>query len=80
MTQIPEGTKFTHICLVYFQEEMRPKNKKNDKVVDDTSNEEKTKSTCQQVKKEDKEIPHSYKMLIVIRIETALHKKVKTVK
>ena len=52
---------------------MRPKNK-NDKVVDDTSNEETMKSTCQQVKKEDKEIPHSYKMLIVLRIETALHK------
>ena len=59
---------------------MRPKNKekKNDKVVDDTSNEEKkTKSTCRQVKKEDKEIPHSYKMLIVLRIEIALHKKSK---
>ena len=27
------------------------------------------------MKKEDKEIPHSYKMLIVLRIETALHKK-----
>ena len=80
MTQIPEGTKFTHICLVYFQEEMRPKNKKKDKVVDNTSNEEKTKSTCRQVKKEDKEIPHSYEMLIVLRIETTLHKKVKTVK
>ena len=39
---------------------MRPKNK-NDKVVDDTSNEETMKSTCRQVKKEDKEIPHSYK-------------------
>ena len=51
--------------------------KKNDKVVDDTSNEEKTKSTCRQVKKEDKEIPHSYKMLIVLRIEIALHKKSK---
>ena len=76
MTQIPEETKFTHICLVYFQDEMRPKNK-NDKVVDDTSNEEKTKSTCRQVKKEDKEIPHSYKMLIVLRIEIALHKKSK---
>ena len=75
MTQIPKGTKFTHICLVYFQDETRPKNKeKNDKVVDDTSNEEKTKSTCRQVKKEDKEIPHSYKMLIVLRIEIALHK------
>ena len=66
MTQIPEGTKFTHICLVYFQDEMRPTNK-NDKVVDDTSNEETMKSTCRQVKeeeerkKEDKEIPHSYK-------------------
>ena len=48
---------------------------KNDKVVDDTSNEETMKSTCQQVKKEDKEIPHSYKMLIVLRIEIALHKK-----
>ena len=47
MTQIPEGTKFTHICLVYFQDEMRPKNK-NDKVVDDTSNEETMKSTCRQ--------------------------------
>ena len=55
---------------------MRPKNK-NDKVVDDTSNEETMKSTCQQVKKEDKEIPHSYKMLIVLRIEIALHKKSK---
>ena len=33
------------------------------------------KSTCRQVKKEDKEIPHSYKMLIVLRIEIALHKK-----
>ena len=65
MTQIPKGTKFTHICLVYFQDEMQPKNKekKNDKVVDDTSNKEKTKSTCRQVKKEDKEIPHSYKIL-----------------
>ena len=51
--------------------------KKNDKVVDDTSNEEKTKSTCRQVKKEDKEIPHSYKMLIVLRIEIALYKKSK---
>ena len=69
----PEGTKFTHICLVYFQDEMRPKNK-NDKVVDDTSNEETMKSTCRQVKKEDKEIPHSHKMLIVLRIEIALHK------
>ena len=39
---------------------MRPKNK-NDKIVDDTSNEETMKSTCRQVKKEDKEIPHSYK-------------------
>ena len=29
------------------------------------------KSTCRQVKKEDKEIPHSYKMLIVLRIEIA---------
>ena len=48
---------------------------KNDKVVDDTSNEETMKSTCRQVKKEDKEIPHSYKMLIVLRIEIALHKK-----
>ena len=38
---------------------MQPKNK-NDKVVDDTSNEETMKSTCRQVKKEDKEIPHSY--------------------
>ena len=55
---------------------MRPKNK-NDKVVDDTSNEETMKSTCQQVKKEDKEIPHSYKMLIVLRIEITLHKKSK---
>ena len=53
---------------------MGPKNK-NDKVVDDTSNEETMKSTCQQVKKEDKEIPHSYKkMLIVLRIEIALRK------
>ena len=60
MTQIPEEKKFTHICLVYFQDEMRPKNK-NDKVVDDTSNEETMKSTCRQVKKEDKEFPHSYK-------------------
>ena len=52
--------------------------KKNDKVVDDTSNEEnKMKSTCRQVKKEDKEIPHSYNMLIVLRIEIALHKKSK---
>ena len=59
---------------------MRPKNKKNDKVVDDHKQRRKTKSTCRQVKKEDKEIPHSYKMLIVLRIETALHKKVKTVK
>ena len=48
---------------------------KNDKVVDDTSNEETMKSTCRQVKKEDKEIPHSYKMLIVLRIEIALQKK-----
>ena len=48
---------------------------RNDKVVDDTSNEEKMKSTCQQVKKEDKEIPHRYKMLIVLRIEIALYKK-----
>ena len=47
---------------------------KNDKVVDDTSNEEKMKSTCRQVKKEDKEIPHSYIMPIVLRIEIALHK------
>ena len=53
---------------------------KIDKVVDDTSNEEKTKSTCQQVKKEDKEISHSYKMLIALRIEIALHKKAKTIK
>ena len=50
---------------------------KNDKVVDDTSNEETMKSTCRQVKKEDKEIPHSYIMLIVLRIEIALHKKLK---
>ena len=48
---------------------------KNDKVVDDTSNEETMKSTCRQVKKEDKQIPHSYIMLIVLRIEIALHKK-----
>ena len=48
---------------------------KNDKVVDDTSNEETMKSTCRQVKKEDKEIPHSYKMLIVLCIEIALQKK-----
>ena len=33
------------------------------------------KSTCRQVKKEDKQIPHSYIMLIVLRIEIALHKK-----
>ena len=46
---------------------------KNDKVVDDTSNEETMKSTCRQVKKEDKQIPHSYIMLIVLRIEIALH-------
>ena len=32
------------------------------------------KSTCRQVKKEDKEFPHSYEMLIVLRIEIALHK------
>ena len=50
---------------------------KNDKVVDDTSNEETMKSTCGQVKKEDKQIPHSYIMLIVLRIEIALHKKLK---
>ena len=50
---------------------------KNDKVVDDTSNEESMKSTCRQMKKEDKEIPHSYKMLVVLRIEIALHKKSK---
>ena len=50
---------------------------KNDKVVDDTSNKEKMKSTCRQVKKEDKEIPHSYKMLIVLRIEIASYKKSK---
>ena len=50
------------------------KEQKNDKVVDDTSNKEKMKSTCQQVKKEDKEIPHSYIMPIVLRIEIALHK------
>ena len=74
MTQVPEGTKFTHICLVYFQDEMRPRTK-NDKVVDDTSNKETMKITCRQVKKEDKEIPHSYKMLIVLCIEIALHKK-----
>ena len=54
--------------------DQRTKKKRNDKVVDDTSNEEKTKSTCRQAKKEDKEIPHSYKMLIVLRIEIALHK------
>ena len=53
---------------------MLPKNKES-KVVDDTSNEEKMKSTCRQVKKEDKEIPHSYIMPIVLRIEIALHKK-----
>ena len=47
---------------------------KNDKVVDDTNNEEKMKSPCRQVKKEDKEIPHSYIMPIVLRIEIALHK------
>ena len=47
---------------------------KNDKVVDDTSNEEKMKSTCRQVKKEDKEIPHSYIMPIALHIEIALHK------
>ena len=28
-------------------------------------------------RKEDKEIPHSYKMLIVLRIEIALHKEKK---
>ena len=50
---------------------------KNGKVVDDTSNEETMKSTCRQVKKEDKEIPHSYKMLIVLRIEITLQKKKK---
>ena len=48
---------------------------KNDKVVDNTNNEEKMNSTCRQVKKEDKEIPHSYIMPIVLRIEIALHKK-----
>ena len=53
------------------------KRTKNDKVVDDTSNEETMKSTCRQVKKEDKQIPHSYIMLIVLRIEIALHKKLK---
>ena len=37
------------------------KRTKNDKVVDDTSNEETMKSTCRQVKKEDKQIPHSTK-------------------
>ena len=37
----------------------------------------KRKVLAGQVKKEDKEIPHSYKMLIVLRIETALHKKSK---
>ena len=47
---------------------------KNHNIVDDTSNEEKMKSTCRQVKKEDKEIPHSYIMPIVLRIEIALHK------
>ena len=51
---------------------------KNDKVVDDTSNEETMKSTCRQVKKEDKQIPHRYIMIIVLRIEIALHKKLKT--
>ena len=33
------------------------------------------KSTCRQAKKEDKQIPRSYIMLIVLRIEIALHKK-----
>ena len=47
---------------------------KNHNVVDDTSNEEKNESTCRQMKKEDKEIPHSYIMPIVLRIEIALHK------
>ena len=42
---------------------------KNDKVVDDTSNEETMKSTCRQAKKEDKQIPRSYIMLIVLRID-----------
>ena len=67
MTRIPEGTKFTHIRLVYFQDEMQP-GTKNDKVVDDTSNEETMKSTCRQVKKEDKQFPRSYIMLIVLCI------------
>ena len=47
---------------------------KNNKVVDDTSNEETMKSTCRQAKKEDKQIPHSHIMLIVLHIEIALHK------
>ena len=32
------------------------------------------KSTCRQEKKEDKQIPHSHIMPIVLRIEIALHK------
>ena len=74
MTQILEGTKFTHICLVYFQDEMRPKNK-NDKVVDDTSNEETMKSTCRQVEeRRQRNSPQVTKMLIVLHIEIALRK------
>ena len=55
----------------------RTKNDKNDKVVDDTSNEETKNSTSRKVKKEDRQIPHSYIMFIVLRIEIALSKKLK---
>ena len=53
---------------------MRPKNK-NDKVVDDTSNEENNeKYLPTSEEKRTKKFPTVTKMLIVLRIEIALHK------
>ena len=53
-TQISEGTKFTHICLVYFQDEIQPKGTKNKEVVQAGRNKETTNSTYQRkVKKEN---------------------------
>ena len=81
MTRISEGTKVTHICLVYFQDEIQPERTKNEEVVQAGRNKETTNSTCQRkVKKENQQIPHSHKMFIVLRIEIALIKKAKTVK
>ena len=53
---------------------MLPKNKESQRCRRYKQRRKKMKSTCRQVKKEDKEIPHSYIMPIVLRIEIALHK------